>query len=195
MPKPPSFPTTFDSTLQIHISKLKQWGYLLPEQIKSGILSWKCYGNPTGSISIIVNTENAAPFIKLNYKSNGKPRQYNIQLVSIPSNLGIGEIWYFLCPETNKRCRVLYSVDGWFLHRSAFTGCMYEKQTRSKLWRQFDKSFGWMFLIEEYYEKIYSKHFKKYYAGQPTKRYLKLLQLINQAEKTELKSLQSLNGL
>jgi hypothetical protein len=39
MAKPCTFPTLYDEALQIHISKLKGWGYLDPEQIKSGTLN------------------------------------------------------------------------------------------------------------------------------------------------------------
>jgi hypothetical protein len=34
--------------------------------------------------------------------------KYQIALVSIPSNLGKGKIYYFLCPFTFRPCRVLY---------------------------------------------------------------------------------------
>ena len=56
MPKPYTFPTLYNEALQISISKLKEWKYLNPEQIKSGTLNWSSNGNPTGSISIQVNT-------------------------------------------------------------------------------------------------------------------------------------------
>jgi hypothetical protein len=53
MPKPLTFPTLYNEALQIHISKLKDWDYLNPKQIKSGTLNWSRNGNPTGSISIL----------------------------------------------------------------------------------------------------------------------------------------------
>jgi len=56
---------------------------------------------------------------------------------------------------------------------------MYESQTHSKEWRNLDNTFGKMFKVEEAYEIIHSKHFKKYYAGNPTKRYLKLMRIID----------------
>ncbi len=61
MPKPHTFPTLYNEALQISISKLKEWEYLNPEQIKSGTLTWSRNGNKTGSISIKVNTHSEQP--------------------------------------------------------------------------------------------------------------------------------------
>lgn len=128
----------------------------------------------------------------MDYKFREEPRNYKVNLVSIPSNLGKGVIWYFLCPETNKRCRKLYSVSGYFLHRQAFRGCMYESQTKSKTWRQIEKVYGSYFDSEKNYELLYSKHFKKFYNGKPTKRYLKLMKRINEADRFTLSEIEQL---
>lgn len=192
MPKPHTFPTLYNEALQISISKLKEWEYLNPEQIKSGTINWSRNGNPTGSISIQVNTSSERPYIELDYNYKDEPRNYNILLVTIPSNLGKGEIWYFRCPETNKLCRKLYSIGGYFLHREAFNGCMYEKQTQSKKWREIENLYGAYFDEEKAYEEIYSKHFRKFYKGKPTKRYLKLLAQIQKAENMNYKDIEHL---
>ena len=183
MPKTPTFPTLFDEVLQIDISKLKQWKYLDHAQIKSSTLTWSRNGNKTGSISILINTLSNQPYIELDFNYNEEPRKYKVKLVTIPSNLGKGKIWYFLCPQTNKRCRKLYSIGGYFLHREAFKSCMYTSQTRSKTWRGWEKSFGSYFDVEKCYDEIYSKHFKRSYQGKPTKRYLKLLRKIGLGDK------------
>lgn len=182
MPKPHTFPTLYNEALQIDISKLKGWGYLDPEQIKSGTLNWSRNGNPTGSISIQVNTHSEQPYIELDYKFRDEPRNYKVRLVSIPSNLGKGLIWYFLCPQTKKRCRKLYSIGGYFLHREAFKGCMYETQTQSKKYRQLDKILGAYLKSDNLYSELYKKNFKKTYAGKPTKRYLRIMEQIQKLE-------------
>ena len=182
MPKPHTFPTLYNEALQIHISKLKGWGYLDPEQIKSGTLNWSRNGSQTGSISIKVNTKSEQPYIELDYKYRDEPRNYKVYLTSTPSNLNRGEIWYFICPQTKKRCRKLYSIGGYFLHREAFNGCMYETQTQSKKYRQLDKTLGAYFEIDNLYEELYKKNFKKTYAGKPTKRYLRIMEQIQKAE-------------
>lgn len=175
MPKPHTLPTLYDDCKTVSISDLKRWEYLLPNQWKRGDIAWRRNGEKTGSISIVVSMATLSPYLELDYKSNDKPIKYQVRLVSIPSNIGNGVIWYFICPHTGKRCRKLYLIGGYFYHRSAFRGCMYEKQTYSHnnrwLGKQFDKLFG----SEKAYGQIYSKHFKKQYNGKPTKRYLNLL--------------------
>lgn len=176
-----TFPTLYDECKTVSISKLKEWGYLEKGIIKSGTVHWSRNGNRYASIGIEVNTFCDAPFIELDYKCNGEPVKYRVKLVTVPSNIGRGRVWYFLCPNTGKRCRKLYMVDTYFLHREAFRGAMYEKQTHSKYARGQLKLFERVFGKEEAYEQLYCKYFKKYYNGKPTKRYLKILDSIKAA--------------
>ncbi|MBN2520986.1 MAG: hypothetical protein JXB17_10805, partial [Bacteroidales bacterium] len=80
--------------------------------------------------------------------------------------------------QTNKRCRKMYSIGGYFLHREAFQGCMYGSQTLSKYYRNFDKTIRVYFRIA----RLYKKHFKQSYAKKPTKKYLRIMEQIQQAE-------------
>jgi hypothetical protein len=41
---------------------------------------------------------------------------------------------------------------------------------------------GVFFRVDQLFEQLYKKHFKKQYAGKPTKKYLKLIQQIQKAE-------------
>jgi len=182
MPNHSTFPTLYDESLQLSITKLKQWGYLDSGPMKIGTVSWGRNGNQAGSITIKVNTYSELPYLELDYKFQDVPRNYKVGLVSIPSNLGKGEIWYFLCPRTNKRCRKLYLISGYFYHREAFSGCIYESQTWSKKYREMDRTYETIFRTERLYEQLYSKHFKMTYAGKPTKRYLRITSLIQKAE-------------
>lgn len=182
MPKPNTYPFLYDNALQISITRLKEWGYFGPSRIKSGTITWSTNGIDTGSISIRANTNIEQPYIELDYKYRDEPRDYKVRLVSMPSNLGKGLIWYFLCPQTNKRCRKLYSIGGYFLHREAFNGCMYETQIQSKKNRQLNKTLRAYFRTNDLYSQLYQKHFKKTYAGKPTKKYSRLVAQIQEAE-------------
>jgi len=141
----------------------------------------------TGSIGIYINMSEVNPYIELDYKYGDEPRKYRIDFVSIPSNLGKGKVWYFLCPETFKRCRILYSVGGYFLHGEAFRGCFYFSQTRSKHYRDIERQYGPMFETERIYNKIYKKHFKKFYAGKPTKKYRKYMEILRKAKSIDIR--------
>lgn len=183
MPKFPTFPTLYDDVLKLNISHLKRDGFFVIGKIHTGVTTWTVNGKKTGQISIKADARSEQPFVELDYNYRDEPRHYKINLVSVPSNLGKGKIWYFLCPHTGKRCRKLYSIGGYFLHREAFKGCMYESQTQSKYYRRLEKSFGAYCRLDKLYNKLYSKHFKSHYDGKPTKCYLKIMKEIKEGEK------------
>ena len=175
MPKYSTYPTLLDEVKQISITKLKELGYFEPDSFKSGRLIWSRRGQEIGSINLSVNLRET-PQAYLNYTVNQEEKiSYNVKLTSTNSNLGIGKIWYFVCPHTGKRCRKLYGAGKYFLHRDAYPNAMYECQTYSKRGRQIDKVCKIMNGSDKLYEELYSKHFKTHYAGKPTKRYKQIL--------------------
>jgi hypothetical protein len=155
---------------------LKQWGYLQPDLWQSGTITWSRQGRQTGSVGVTVDMQDSGPYLDLDYKFNGKSVNYQIQIVSVPSNIGKGVVWYFLCPYTLKRCRKLYLGQTYFYHREAVEGGLYEKQTYSHRGRKLNKSLEDLLEVDKVYDQIYSKYFKKQYAGKSTRRYQKLLQ-------------------
>lgn len=176
MPRSATYPTLFDECKSISIADLKRLKYLLPESFLGGTISWTRLGEKTGSIGIRVYTDTDFPYVELDYKCNGEPIKYRINLESQTSNLGKGVVWYFTCPQTGKRCRKLHLVQGYFFHRTAFRGCFYEKQLESKYWRFLDRSaLGREFKIEKLYEERYKKNFKTHYKGMPTKAFKHLM--------------------
>ncbi len=180
MPRHSTWPTLFDECKTINIRFLKKNGYLKDGIFRGGQMTWSRNGEQTGSISFTINTLSNSSYMELDYKyRDEKNVNYQVRLVSIPSNLGKGVIWYFLCPSTGKRCRKLYLIQGLFLHRKAFRGCFYEKQLYSHRNRNMCRTFQKFFGSDKAYEAIYSKYFKKHYKGKPTKRYLKLMQIIS----------------
>lgn len=179
MPKPRTFPTLYDELKTVSISFLAKHGYLKPNQWKGGSINWSRNGNNTGSISIKVCTQPENSFIELDYNCNKSPINYRVQLILTPSNLGKGVVWYFVCPYTGKRCRKLYLADTYFYHRSAFRGCMYEKQTYSKKNRLYFRQLQILFDEENDLCKSNKKHNKTFYKGKPTKRLLKTMKKYN----------------
>jgi len=106
-------------------------------------------------------------------------------MISVPSNLGKGLVWYFICPVTFKRCRKLYAVGmgSQFVHRTAYQSVYYETQLRSKTYRNLDKTLGAYFTIDKLYSELYSKGFTKYYKGRATRRYSRIKSKLEQAER------------
>jgi hypothetical protein len=194
MAKHSTFPILFDETLKINLSILKRWGYLKPNQTVETTLIWSRHGEKIAEVGLFVCMLESNPYVRLNYSYQGEPREFKLKLFWKESNLNQGKVWFFICPKTFKYCRKLYLVDGYFLSRAAFRGlnCMYEKQTYSKYGRSLDKIFGTYYGTERAYEKIHSKNFKKYYAGKPTKKYLKLLEIARKSEAIQLQKVESI---
>jgi hypothetical protein len=184
MARPGNYPTTYDQRKSISITDLRKWKYLQPGCWKSGTLSWSRNGTPTGTINIRVDMISAVPYIELIYTCNEQSRDYKVSLVQLSSNLGVGYVWYFLCPFTHKQCKKLYLISSYFQHREAIQG-YYEKQIESKKMRYLDKAYGPMFKRDKLYDELYSRHFRKFYNGKPTKRYAKILSQLKAAERVD----------
>jgi hypothetical protein len=192
MPRHSSIPTLYDECKTISLTSLKKWGYLKPGEWKHGGITWSRAGNKTGSISFSVDMFSDNPCFELDYRCNETTINYQVHLVSIPSNIGKGVVWYFLCPATRKRCRKLYLIGGKFLHRTAFRGCFYEKQTYSSRNRNLCRAFEFVSKVDKAYETLHTKYFKKYYAGKPTKRYRKLAETIKKSEQLNMREIEEM---
>ena len=156
----------YEDTIKISFRELRKWGYFKKDSFKSGTLTWSRLGNSFVSINIAVCIREE-PHVTLSYNYGGEPRKYDISLVSLPSNLGKGKVWYFLCPHTGKRCRVLYSIEGYFLHREAPSSRIYESQTRSQFSRAMDKVFHPPYGKQKIHDELNRPYFKTHYAGRP----------------------------
>lgn len=185
MAKFPTMPDLFDSVLRFDVKTLKKHGYLKAGQIQSGLMTWTRNGNPRGEITIHMNTISDPFLLTLSYSYRDEPRQYSIQIISKPANLGKGEVHFFICPKTGLLCRKLYCIDGFFYHRNAFTGAMYESQTQTKKMRFYEQRFGALFDSDLIYEKLHAKHLKKTYRGKPTKKYAALCERLRQMKEVD----------
>lgn len=138
-----SYPTGAETTKEIEkieLSSLIKSGLLIKDKTTSGIIAWS-NGN---TVSITSTYNNHEAFVKLSYNivSSSKKQEYNIQLAKVPSNLGIGEVLYFICPETGKKCRVLYKTYGSKIWKSRLAykqRIYYKSQISSGFWTYFDR--------------------------------------------------------
>lgn len=182
---------SIESCKTVSITKLKEWDYL-NNGIKSGIISWSISGEVQSRIGIKSTILEHNKYITLEYTQNGESIKYDVRLISIPSNLGKGSVYYFVCPNTGKHCRKLYHNSKYFLHREAFRYLYYEKQIQSKKTRELHSIFDKAFLKDEVYEEQYKKYYKTHYNGKPTKRYQKLINKINLADRFPADTMQRL---
>lgn len=177
-----NYPTTVEDCLYLSIKKLKEWDYLTNNGTKSGTISWSRNGTPHSNVRITITKSDFKAFMILDYSVNGEPKNYKVEIISKPSNLGKGEVLYFVCPSTKQQCRKLHLQCGYFLHRSAFQNLMYSKQIESKKFRYLGKVFDYIFNPDEIYQERYKKYFKTHYKGKPTKRYLRVKKKIDLIE-------------
>ena len=192
MAKNYTFPTLFDEIKSISITDLKRFKYLKKNFSTNGNVYWKNKGVNTSSISINTSLVKDNNFVQFIYNCNNISYNYKVDLIGIESNLNKGIIWYFKCKFTGVRCRKLHLINGKFQHRSILKTGMYSSQTQSKHYRSLEKLYGAYFKSESYYSELYSKNFKKYYKGKPTKRYLKLLKQISKAESINITDIKNL---
>ncbi len=124
---------------RIELSYLIKQGYLVKGKKTTGILSWT---NNDSTISIDTYFYEGEKYIQLSYTSTNpkegtkKLFNYKIDIVAIPSNLGNGEVLYFVCPVSGNRCRILYKAynsDIWKSRDAYQNRIYYSLQQCSKL--------------------------------------------------------------
>lgn len=169
---------TTGQAMRIELKYLFKNGYLVKNGHVSGNLSW----NNGSSISIKSAFTESQKNIILTYtvtdRNSGQKSNYEetIYFDSVPSNLGKGRIYYFVCPESGQRCKILYMCYGShvFKARKAYHNRIYyELQVQSKQYYYNERYFQ----VEKMLNKLYSERKSYYYKGRPTKRLKKLKKL------------------
>lgn len=160
------------------------WCFNISLLTKRGLLINNSFANEIGIrlkrndiyeaiFSISINMFSGFGCVYFSYSYNGTIRKYKVEVISRPSNLGKGVVWFFICPVTKKTCRKLYFNKGFFLHRTAFPEIIYEQQKLSKRIRKLDKMIK-LTLDESIYLEFYQKHIKTHYKGKATKRFARI---------------------
>jgi len=110
--------STTESQHRVDIRWLKKNGYLEP--IRSGMLSWTCNGQESGSIRYRI--ENDRMLLNYRERSRGGEWQDVEQVVlfdQTPCNYGGTRKW-FICPNCARRVAVLYGAGKYFLCRHCY---------------------------------------------------------------------------
>lgn len=176
-----NYPTPIEDLRSFDISFLSKYQYCKPNQTKSGTITWTSPHGAKNSIGIKVKTNDDDGILNLDYTFNSTiPINYNIKLISRPSNLGAGLLWFFVCPYTGKVCRKLHLINGYFKHRSALQDLMYQNQLESKRWREWNKMYAGEFK-DHIYTELFSKYFKRYYKGKMTKRFSRIVKKLQKS--------------
>lgn len=189
MPRWSSYPDEVENLRKIEISFLKKHNYLI-DGFTSGTITWtNTQTNSKNRISIMTDINDNCGYLELSYTYNDTQEiNYRVQLVTDKSNLGIGKLWFFICPKTKRRCRILHFNKGYFLHRTAFKDIFYKQQIASKKYRFLEKKdFQDFFNSDSLYKEFNKKYFKPFYNGRITKKHSKLLKREKMIESYSLK--------
>jgi hypothetical protein len=128
------------------------------------------------SIFITVNIDTEGyDYAELSYQNNGKHRQQRIELIAKKSNLKKGHVYYFRCPVTGNQRRKLFLYNNQFVSKQAIENPHYLSQVQSHNQRKATKDLNKLIRLQKTAKEANKKHYRKYYAGEPTKRYISVL--------------------
>lgn len=173
---------TTGESLRIELSLLLKAGYLVRGEQTYRSLNWTCGDQPSGNINIFSSwpTDGTRPSIRLLYNTTDRrtgeqeKRDDTIYLEARPSNLGKGEVLYFICPSSGQRCRILYKAYGcsiWKSRQSYQNRIYYPTQKCSKL----DYFCTRYWELDKQIKALRTpKRQSKTYRGKPTKRAVRL---------------------
>ncbi len=170
---------------RIEMKDLIKWGYFKRYANKNSTLSWSS-GNRI-SIEVINQPEECSIrliYTLTDYYTEKKTDiDYKVWIERVPSNLGKGNVLYFICPFTHKKSRILYRAYGshYFKSREAYNRRIYyDTQLASKLYVLNEK----YRTAEAKLEKLYmtKRRNQTTFKGQPTKYSLKLQALEKKVE-------------
>jgi hypothetical protein len=124
---------------RIELSYLLKEGYLVKGRRTMATLSWT---NTSSEITILTCYKEDEKYIELiyttTYRNDGSTKKfrYKVYIQAVPSNLGKGEVLYFICPESGNKCRILYKAylcDIWKSRTAYSHRIYYSLQQCSKL--------------------------------------------------------------
>jgi len=161
------------SSDRIDIKTLRDKGLFKKGQTVEATISW---GDKNMRVVSSWMDELSLRFIyQVNSPSMREPIQYDytIRIERKPSNLGQGEVFYFVCKQTGRLCRTLYRAYGShiFKHREAHSERIYYPlQTEGHLSRENSRYFN----FENKIKKLQEMREASSYDGKPTRRALRM---------------------
>lgn len=175
MPKPSQGIATAEGSKKLGINNLLKQGYIKKNCKEINILSWSNnFGDKTGIISLESCFSDVEKWIRLIYTSsdhytgNKYDVDYKVKIIGIPSNLGKGFNYYFICPFSYRKCKILYSAYGshYFKSRYAYTYPIYYNcQVCSK--RDYTNTRYWD--CKNKLDKLIESNFRESYKGSKTR--------------------------
>lgn len=170
--------TTTGEALRIKLCYLLKEGFISKDKVFFGEFSW----TNGSSIGIECHYTNEEQYIRLFYvytdwRGEKKDYDYKVPLTFVPSNLGKGEVPYFVCPVSGSRCRILYKAYGspiWKSRDAYRNTIFYPSQVSSKIYKYCDEYWRLDRQIKKLEEETRNQ---TNYNGKPTRRFKRLERL------------------
>lgn len=176
---------TTAEVLKIDLSYLIRGKYIQQGQQVNGILSWhSSTGKEIASISTYSHyVDEYQIILHLTYQAidslSGVSKECTevIQLEAVPSNLGKGHTLYFVCPQTQQRCRILYRCydSPIWKSRGAYSNRIYYPSQKSSKMQYANNRF-WE--LDTRVKALEGTRKAGTYRGKPTKRANRIERLI-----------------
>jgi len=163
-------------SIRLEMSNLLKSKIISKGKTTRGSMGWNCGSN----MGYLCSFNDHAAWIELSYihthRTTGEETDYKYKIYCErkPSNLGKGEVLYFICPISGLSCRKLYIAYGYpkFKARQAYKNRIYyPDQLSSKLDRPNDRY--WRLKRELDAKDL--KHHKEIYNGNVTKSEIRLM--------------------
>lgn len=165
--------TTTGEALKLNINYLIKKGAIVAgREVKSTV----DFSNGS-SLELTAHLIKWNEYVLIRYSKNKVNFEFRVFIEEMDSNLGKGLHYYFLCPQTGKRCKILYMAYGSdsFKSRGAYNKRLYYlTQLRSKELRTVARYFH----VEKRVDIMYSKRRTQTYQGKETKRHKRLCKLL-----------------
>lgn len=173
------------SAYQLQVGDLRRRGVMVRGKTVRATITWPD-GGPT--LDVESTWTGAAPSLSLEFRlreANGSVETWTqrIELQTAPSPLQ-GELLYFICPRSGKRCRKLYRAyhSHGFYSRTAFSYRLYYPVQASSRMKKPDRQLQ---AVERKLSRLKAKRRTSTYLGQPTRRAVRIVQLQEEAERLE----------
>lgn len=181
---------TTDDALVFDLSNLTKGGFLRPGSFRTTSWNWTRNGEEkVAEVAVFICFLETEKYIRFMYNIShrGEPEtnyDYKVLLHSKPSNLGKGQVLYFVCPISGRLCRKLYLAynSPYFKCRQAYNARIYYfLQQSSKMARTNDQYFH----FKRKLEAMDNGRGAYKYAGKLTKRAERIIRTLQKRDKAD----------
>ena len=166
---------------QLQVGDLRRRGVIVRGKTVRATMSWPDGGPTLDMESTWTDREQS---LSLSFRLGEETWTQRIAIQTAPSPLQ-GELLYFLCPRSGKRCRKLFRAyhSHGFYHRTAFGYRLYYPQQASSTYKRADRQ---LLAAERKLATLQAKRRTSTYLGQPTRRAVRIAELQEEAERLEV---------